>query len=345
MFRRAATTSVALVLLGSLQAGAQQTYPLTGADVAVYNLVGELTLERATGAQVQVEVRPGGGDANQLKVETTTIRGKPAVRVVYPDDDIVYPRMGRHSNSEFSINEDGTWGNRGPHDRRIRVRGSGSGLEAYADITVRIPVGQKIAVFLGVGQVQANNIDGQIRVDAASGDVLVTKVAGTIYLETGSGNVEATEATGSLTIETGSGDVRLTTFNGTVLDVETGSGNVTGNALTAPRLRVETGSGDITLTAAAAADVNLDAGSGNVDIALTGDVTTLDAETGSGDVTLRLSESTGAEVHLETGSGDMRVDFPVQLVKKEEGTFIGRMGDGKGRIDVETGSGNVVLRH
>jgi lia operon protein LiaG len=344
--RTLSSTVVALLAALPSLAAAQQTKTLTlqGQDVAVYDLVGELTVERGSGSAVQVEVRPGGKDAGKLTVESTQIKGRPAIRVNFPDDHIVYPAMGRHSNSNFSIDDDGTWDSKGNHSRRITVRGDGNGLEAHADITVRVPDGQRIALFLGVGKIEASNVNGDISLDAASGDIRMTSVGGQLHVDTGSGNVEATTATGTLNIDTGSGDVRVTTFKGTALDIETGSGNVDGNQIESPRLDIETGSGNITVAGTKSTDLELSAGSGDVEVTLETDVNSLDAETGSGNVTLRIPEAAGAELSLETGSGDFQVDFPVQLIRKEEGKLIAKMGDGQGRIDIETGSGDVTLK-
>ena len=343
---RALSSTLVALLAGfpALATAQTKTFTLQGQDVAVYDLVGEMTVERGSGPSVQVEVRPGGQDAGKLTVESTSIRGRPAIRVNFPEDHIVYPVLGRHSNSNFSVNDDGTWDDSGKHSRRISVRGDGDGLEAHADITVRVPEGQRIAVFLGVGKIEASNVNGDISLDAASGDIRMTSVGGQLHVDTGSGNVEATTASGTLNIDTGSGDVRVTTFKGTVLEVETGSGNVQGSQIESPRLDIETGSGNITIAGAKSSDLELSAGSGDVEVTLETDVNSLDAETGSGDVTLRIPEAVGAELSLETGSGEFQVDFPVQLIRKEEGKLIAKVGDGQGRIDIETGSGDVTLR-
>jgi DUF4097 and DUF4098 domain-containing protein YvlB len=347
MPRRRTPTAVALLFAAFpalVSAQDSKTYTLEGQDVAVYDLVGQVTLEQGTGSSVQLEIRRGGADAAKLRVEQTTIRGRPTIRVVFPDDHIVYSALGPHSNSQFSINEDGTWGEGGRQSRRIWVRGDGNGLEAYADITIKVPEGQRLAVYLGVGKLEASNVSGDLKLDASSGNIRLSSVSGSINADTGSGNVEATGSSGSLNIDTGSGDVRLTTFKGTKLTVDTGSGNVEASQIEVPVVSVETGSGNITLSSTTCTDLNVNAGSGDVDVALTGDVAAINAETGSGNVTLRVPESLGAELHLETGSGDFRVDFPVQLIRKEEGKLVARVGDGQGRIGVETGSGDVILK-
>jgi hypothetical protein len=317
---------------------------MSSKDVVIYNLAGKMTIEAGSGSSVQVEVQLRGADASKLRIDRSPVRGRESLRVVYPDDDIIYPPLGRHSNSEFSMNEDGTWSDGHGHSRRVRVRGSGSGVEAYADILVKVPKGQSVATYIGVGAVEVNSVDGDILVDAASADVRLTGAKGALKVDTGSGDVSATDPAGSLDIDTGSGDVTLTNFRGTRLDVETGSGNIKATTVQAERASFDAGSGDITVAETQAPDVSIETGSGNVELALLSDIELLKVDTGSGDVRVKVPETLGAEIRLETGSGDFDVDFPVQLVRKGESTLVAKVGDGKGRVSIETGSGDVVLR-
>lgn len=51
-----------------------------------------------------------------------------------------------------------------------------------------------------------------------------------------------------------------------------------------------------------------------------------------------------ATVDLETGSGGTWTwPSPLQLVRKSEGEIRGTLGDGRGRIEIETGSGDISL--
>jgi hypothetical protein len=52
----------------------------------------------------------------------------------------------------------------------------------------------------------------------------------------------------------------------------------------------------------------------------------------------------GAEVELDTGSGEFDLGgLTIQVRRLEEDHITGTIGDGKGRLSVETGSGNVRL--
>ncbi|MBI2071848.1 MAG: DUF4097 family beta strand repeat protein [Gemmatimonadetes bacterium] len=71
--------------------------------------------------------------------------------------------------------------------------------------------------------------------------------------------------------------------------------------------------------------------------------TSLDVDTGSGSVTLTLPASYGATVEIETGSGGIDVDFPVEARRFGSDPLTGRIGDGRGTLRVDTGSGSVRI--
>lgn len=306
---------------------------LAGGHVAIYNLAGVMRLERGTGTDVVVELTRGGPDAGKLQIATGPLRGRETLRVIYPDDEIVYRELGRGANTTLRVREDGTFNDReggrrersSDEGRRIRIVGSGDGLEAHADVRIAIPVGKRVEVYLAVGQAFASNVDGDLRVDVAAA------------------NVTADHVKGSLLVDTGSGDVRLSDAEGDV-SLDTGSGNVTADRVAADVLKIDTGSGDVTASSVRASDVRIDTGSGNVRLDLLADLQSLDVDTGSGDVTINVPADLGAAVDIGTGSGDIDLqNVTVRTTRLEEDRLTGEIGDGKGRIRIETGSGGVRL--
>jgi lia operon protein LiaG len=327
---------------------AQSTrYTLKGDSVAVYNLVGELRVEPASGSDVTVELTRAGADAARLEVQTGPLRGRETLRVIYPDDLISLPDWGRGWNTTLRVRDDGTFGEDGGwrrEGREVRITGRGRGLEASADLRVSVPAGKNVALHLGVGKAFVSNVDGVIRVDVASADVAADRTRGTLKIGTGSGNVDLRDAAGDVTLETGSGDITAASMRGTRLRLETGSGNVTLTGAQAPDLRVETGSGDVTVSGAQGDDLSFETGSGNVDVELRATFQSLRIETGSGDVTLKVPPSVSAQVDLDTGSGDIDLGgLTIQVRRLEQDHITGTIGDGRGRLSIETGSGNVRL--
>jgi lia operon protein LiaG len=338
-----------------LLAAAQQPerFQLQGNDVAVYNLVGTVTVEPGTGG-LAVEVTRTGRDAGQLRLAQGQVRGAEALRVIYPADDILAPEMGAGSSTTLRVRDDGTFGDgdweggRHHHDaeergRRVEIRGSGAGLAAGADLRIRVPAGRQLALYLAVGKVSLANVQGRIQVDASSAPVSASGVKGELTVDVGSGPVRVTDGEGMLNVDTGSGSVEVSRFKGHDLTVDTGSGNVNGTELTADGLTIETGSGDIEVAGVSSPTLSLETGSGTVRADLRTDVRSLSVETGSGDVAVTAPATLDAEVEIETSSGDIESDFPLQVTRHARDHLVGRIGTGKGRIAVETGSGDVRL--
>jgi lia operon protein LiaG len=340
----------------SLPAVAQTSrHTLKGDSVAIYNLVGELRVEAGSGSDVVVEIQRQGADAAKLDVQSGPLRGRETLRVIYPDDVIVIPEWGRGSNTTMRVRDDGTFGDErgGRHDRsgwfgeghQVRITGRGrDGLEAYADLRVSVPSGKNVALYLGVGKAFVTNVDGTIRVWVASADVAADRTKGSLRVESGSGNVDVHTAAGDVNLETGSGDITLAGMDGSSLRLDTGSGNVTLTDGKAATLHVETGSGEIEATATSGDELSFETGSGNVEVALVTTFRSVRIETGSGDVTLKVPPTLGAEVDLDTGSGDIDLGgLTLQVRRVAHDHVTGTLGDGKGRVSVETGSGDVHL--
>lgn len=333
---------VPILLLLTAPLAAQGTrYTLTGSNVAVYNLAGEMRVEAGSGSAVVVEVTRHGTDAAKLEVESGAIDGRQTLRVIYPGDRIVYPALGRHSEFQTRVNDDGTFN--GKRGREVTIAGDGSGLEASADLRVLVPTGQRIAVNLVAGRVVVANVNGQLSVDVASADVETAGTRGGLSIDVGSGDVKVSDAEGDVNVDTGSGDVTLNGVRGGDVGIDTGSGDVTGTTVGARSLKIDTGSGGVHLVGLSSADVTLDTGSGDIELEVDATLHSFHAETGSGDVKLRAPASLGAEVDFETSSGEIRSDFDVAVTRREEDHLVGRIGDGRGRMSIDTGSGDVTL--
>jgi DUF4097 and DUF4098 domain-containing protein YvlB len=89
--------------------------------------------------------------------------------------------------------------------------------------------------------------------------------------------------------------------------------------------------------------MRLDTGSGNVDVELVDDVDRLELDSGSGSVTLRIPSSLGATIDAETSSGGIDVQIPLSVSRQNRSHLTGRVGDGRGTITIDSGSGRVRL--
>ncbi len=352
---------VTMFLAGSaVAAQGSQRYTITGTDAAVYNLAGSVKIGPATGTAVVVDVTRGGKDAGQLRVDTGVIRERQTVRVLYPDDDIVYRGGGNHGenwSTTLDVRDDGTFGDEdgGHHGRkwggghRVRISGweGGSGVESWADLQIGVPKGQRIAVYLAVGKVTATNVNGEVRIDVSSADVTSQGSQGTLSIDAGSGDVKVSSAQGSLDLDTGSGNVTVTGSNGDDLRIDTGSGDVAVDGARVNTLMIDTGSGDVTADSVRGDELKFDTGSGDVRVGVVADATPslIDIDTGSGNATVTLPTAFGGHVVLDTGSGEIDLGGIAVTVSKLENDHVeGRIGTGTARLHVETGSGDVRLK-
>lgn len=317
-----------------------------GAQVAIYNLAGRLRAEAGSGDAVVVEITRVGPDASKLRIESGALRGRETLRIVYPSDRIVYPDM-RGSRTGINVRPDGTFSD-GSWDElrsrdRVDIRSSGPGLEAHADLVVRIPRGQKIDLYLAVGRAEVTNVEGDLLLDVGSAEVDVSGTKGNLTLDTGSGRVAVRDVTGDLNIDTGSGGLSLDRVKGGVLRLDSGSGGVQGSDIEVREFSADVGSGGLRMYRMKAAEVVVETGSGGATLELLTNVERLNVETGSGGVTVRAPATLSAEVEIETGSGGFETDFEITTRRVGRNHVQGRIGNGRGSIRIEAGSGSVRL--
>jgi hypothetical protein len=281
-------------------------------------------------------------------------RGVPTLRVRYPVDRHRVYRFGRSSSQS-----DRTWGwledffgsfgggNSFDYDG-VRVRVSGNqGVMVYADVEVQVPRSAIEGSFRNrVGPLAADGVQGRVRLDSGSGGIDVRGTDGQVVADTGSGDVHAQNVRGSFVCDTGSGDCEITGFRGEELNCDTGSGDVRIVDVEARRLKLDTGSGDVKVREAQAEEVDADTGSGDVEADLAGaHLSRVNADTGSGNVHLRLGPEAGFHVRAHTGSGDVVSHYADAEAIRDGRKVVGyRRGDGRIRIQADTGSGDVVVQ-
>jgi hypothetical protein len=329
---------------------------LEGNDVAVYNIAGELRVVQGTGRSVEVEITPGGKDGGRLTVEETIEKGIPTLRVIYPEDKIVYreygfgPPNGMSSHSYF-----------GYGGRRIHVSGRGPGLEAHADIRVSVPRGNKVRLHVSVGRASITDVGGEISFEGASSSVRAERVAGNLAVDVGSGDIQISRSQAQISADTGSGDVRISETDGNLsvdsgsgsidlkrvgaesIALDAGSGSITGSDIRVTSMTADCGSGEIDLDRTSAGKLSLDAGSGSIHLRLTKNVDQLAIEAGSGSVKLEAPESLSARFRIECPKRNLHIDFPFVISHMDDDLAVGTIGKGGGSISIEAGSGSVHL--
>lgn len=336
----------------------RETFSVDASHLTVLDLIGKVQVVGHDGPRFEVEVNVQGEDAGREAIKVETREGSRAeIRVTFPLDDenrFVYPRLGRgsHTMITFSGSHDDDEGLletllRGLGAHRIRVSGTGKGLEVWADVTVKVPDGKRIEVDHGVGEIAADDVRGRLKLKTRSGPVTSVGVEGDLLVDTGSGTVEVERQKGDLRVDTGSGSIAVTGCAGDVVNLNTGSGGVEVSDVQCDELVIDTGSGGVTGRALRARTAVVDTGSGSMRLAFDqmGDGT-FRFDTGSGSVDVMLPKDASADVVAETGSGRIQVDVAGAGVSvQERDTVVFTIGSGAAEIQIDTGSGNISLKN
>jgi putative adhesin len=380
MVLRSPALSVLLAAVTSLFVAApafSETYDehLTSSKthLRIVNLIGQVHVTKAAGADFDVVVHVQGKDANRDRISVQFDEATENLVVHYPLNEgthFVYPALGS-GRSSFYWNPDHGPMRFGIKDliglgdhRKINVTGSGDSPELWADIDVQVPAHAHLEVVDGLGTISAQDAAADLTLEIQSGPIQAERIDGTLSADTGSGSVTLSAVNGKVTADTGSGRVSVQDVNGD-LDLDTGSGSVTVERSHGTRLHADTGSGSVHLSEIACDDLKVDTGSGRIEVQ-NGDVGKGWFDTGSGGVELVLDQLHGGPIRVDTGSGSVLLDLPpdpsvtvdastgggginvdLENVKwtkmdREEKSF--QVGNGEAHVSLETGSGSIHVK-
>jgi DUF4097 and DUF4098 domain-containing protein YvlB len=206
---------------------------------------------------------------------------------------------------------------------------SGSSAEP-TDLEVTLPAHASVDIDSVSADVDVQGIaGGKLSVDSVSGNIVVAASSpGEASIDNVSGDMTLRMTSSKVKIDNVSGDLNLFGgFNGDLnIDSVSGDVNVTGSQIN--QLELSSVSGDATLQLAMQPSA------------------TLKTDSVSGSLTLILPKAASAQLHAETFSGD--IVAPVGNVVKEEygpgKTLDARLGDGHGRVELETFSGDIKVQ-
>ena len=196
-------------------------------------------------------------------------------------------------------------------------------------LEVTLPTRASVDVDAVSADVDVQQMAGRkLDVSSVSGNVIVTASSpGEASFENVSGDTTARITTGKLDINSVSGDLHVSGGITGEVDIESVSGNIELGAKALDRLESNSVSGDTRL------NFGLRPGG------------TVKAETLSGELELNMPRATSAKLSVETFSGD--ISSPAgRVVREEHGpgqSLDTTLGDGRGRIDLESFSGDVRI--
>jgi hypothetical protein len=193
-------------------------------------------------------------------------------------------------------------------------------------IEVRMPRDADLDVHSGDGSVQAESINGTVKVYTGDGSVKANSLNGNIDLHTNDGSISVDSLKGDIRLHTGDGSIEARDLDGKV-DADSGDGHIR-IAGRFDALNVKTGDGSV--------DTRVQAGSKMA--------SSWTIRTGDGSVDLVLPSDFQTNIDASTGDGHISLGIPVTV----EGTFSnsqihGKMNGGGQPLTIHTGDGSIRL--
>jgi DUF4097 and DUF4098 domain-containing protein YvlB len=183
------------------------------------------------------------------------------------------------------------------------------------------------------GPVKADSASGSIRVDDIDRQTQLTTLSGSIEAQNIGDDLRASSASGSVNVAKVKGDVRISALSGTTQ--VSGPGG---------RVDADTASGTVEVQGATR-DVKAHAASGRVDVqGNPSESSYWDLKTVSGVVELGVPPSANFHLTAEAVSGQIKTDVPIVIEEQGKHFLRARMGNGGGRVEVHTISGEIRVR-
>ena len=183
------------------------------------------------------------------------------------------------------------------------------------------------------GPVKANSASGSIRVDHIDRQTQLTTLSGSIEATNIGDDLRASSASGSVNVAKVKGDVRISALSGTTQ--VSGPGG---------RVDADTASGTVEVQGATR-DVKAHAATGRVDVqGNPSENSYWDLKTVSGVVELGVPPSANFHLTAEAVSGQIKTDVPIVIEEQDKHSLRARMGNGGGRVEVHTVSGEIRVR-
>lgn len=205
--------------------------------------------------------------------------------------------------------------------------------------TIQVPHDTEVSATVASGSQVIRDVRGPVKVQAASGAIRVEKIDRDVQLTTASGAVSVTGAGGDVRVSTASGSVNVSNVKGDVR-VNALSGVI---QVTKPGGRVEadTASGEVEIQGAAN-DVKAHAVSGQISVQGNPSANSYwELKTASGGVHFYVPLDANFHLSAEAVSGEIRTDIPIVLEEQTKHSLRAHMGNGGGRVEVHTVSGEI----
>jgi DUF4097 and DUF4098 domain-containing protein YvlB len=217
---------------------------------------------------------------------------------------------------------------------RIRNLSISYVIEVPRETEVDTTVASGLQTIRGVrGPVKAQAASGSIRVDHIDRQAQLSTLSGSIDAQDIGDDLRASSASGSVTASNIKGDVRISALSGATQVTKPGG-----------RVDADTASGSVEVQGATT-DVKAHAASGKINVqGNPGSNSYWDLKTVSGLVELGVPSNANFHLSADAVSGQIKTDVPIVIEEQGKHSLRARVGNGGGRVEVHTISGEIRVR-
>lgn len=208
-------------------------------------------------------------------------------------------------------------------------------LNVSVDYRITAPAGLRLTVKSISGDIQVNDIKGELSLESVSGNVTIGSAGRIATAKSVSGDVEitASETDGALSASSVSGDLTLRKVKARRMDLGSVSGSLILDGIQCDRASAQSMSGDVEFSGALAK-------SGRYDL-----------QSHSGSIRVAVPDGSGFDVEATSFSGDVRSDLALKLHggpdaddrRGRRRSLRGVYGDGGAILELTTFSGDIVI--
>ncbi|HWA81881.1 MAG TPA: DUF4097 family beta strand repeat-containing protein [Fimbriimonadaceae bacterium] len=232
-----------------------------------------------------------------------------------------------------------------------KFRGPGDDAHARAESYTLVIEENDSAVIVKQPDVPGLSVDldvevagsASIEIKSESGDVHVSDTKAGCRISTKSGDVHLKGLNGLVEVSAHSGDLSIEDSTVSNIQFENKSGDAVLRRIVGSA-NVRTTSGDISVRDCEMKTLAVDGVSGDVDVDLRSPVTgAVTIRTVSGDTLVAIPDGSDCRVGLKTLRGNVTCALPLSEEARAEGQVTGRLGDGRGTLDVSAVNGNITV--
>jgi hypothetical protein len=207
---------------------------------------------------------------------------------------------------------------------------------------IEVPRDTELSTTVASGSQTIRDVRGPVKAEAASGSIRVdhvdrltqlTTISGSINADNIGEDIRASSASGDVIVSNIKGDVRISSLSGSTQITKPGG-----------RVDANTASGSVDVQGAIR-DVKAHSASGRVNIqGNPGSSSYWDLKTVSGLVQLGIPTDANFHLTAEAVSGQIKAEVPIVIEEQGKHSLRARVGNGGGRVEVHTISGEIRVR-